>query len=105
MQQKRKRKEGNEAEEHVPPGLEQEEFDYEQQELAAVLEDNIPGKFTKVRRNESAHVPPCIEPCRRCCADGLVVSLMPNHGLQAVQIAGASGPQAHAKRPHNTEGT
>ena len=50
MQQKRKRKEEHEAEESVPPGLEQEEFDYEQQELAAVLENNTPGNFTKVRR-------------------------------------------------------
>ena len=48
MQQKRKRAGGDLGEEYVPPGLEQEEFDYEQQELAAVLEDDAPGKFTKV---------------------------------------------------------
>ena len=47
MQQKRKRKDGPDGEEDVPPGLEQEEFDYEQQELVAVLEDDAPGKFTK----------------------------------------------------------
>lgn len=47
-QQKRKRKDGVDGEEYVPPGLEQEELDYEQQELAAVLEDDAPGRFTKV---------------------------------------------------------
>lgn len=48
MQRKRKRKDADEEEEFVPPGLEQEDFDYEQQELAAVLEEDAPGKFTKV---------------------------------------------------------
>ena len=48
MQRKRKRKDADEDEEFVPPGLEQEDYDYEQQELAAVLEEDAPGKFTKV---------------------------------------------------------
>lgn len=29
---------------------------------------------------------------------------MHNHELQAVQIAGASGPQANVERPHDLEG-
>lgn len=48
MQRKRKRKGEDDGEEYVPPGLEQEDYDYEQQELAAVLEEDAPGKYTKV---------------------------------------------------------
>ena len=44
----------------MPPGLEQEEFDYEQQELAAVLEDDAPGKFTKVVCAGPVPVPLCV---------------------------------------------
>lgn len=57
MQQKRKG--GDDSEGDAPPGLEQEDFDYEQQELAAVLEDDAPGKFTKVGHAGPAPVPPC----------------------------------------------
>ena len=39
---------GNNAEVDVPPGLEQEEFDHEQEALAAVLDRDTPGKYTKV---------------------------------------------------------
>ena len=68
MQQKRKRKGGDDSEGDAPPGLEQEDFDYEQQELAAVLEDDAPGKFTKVGCAGPVPVQPC---------DGIVGGVAP----------------------------
>ena len=48
LQGRRKRKRGSSAEADVPPGLEQEVYDHEQEALAAVLDRDAPGKYTKV---------------------------------------------------------
>ena len=48
MQARRKRKRGSSTEVDVPPGLEQEEYDHEQEALAAVLDRDAPGRYTKV---------------------------------------------------------
>lgn len=112
MQRKRKRKDGDNEEEHVLPGLEQEEVDYEGQALAAVLEEDTPGKFTKVDLQSDCFCAghailltsktvqcslPQVQAGRLPCLSMRCNSHIKFVLMQAVQLAGASGP--HAQPP------
>lgn len=124
MQRKRKRKDGDDGEEYVLPGLEQEEFDYEGQVLAAVLAKDTPGKFTKVDPQSdcfcAGYAILLTSKLVRCSLPQLQSGRLPCLSMrchphiklavmQAVQLAGASGPHAQPppsqlQRPQRTSG-